>query len=323
VAARPGWLTLTLPYHAPYRWHDVEAFLAPRAVPGVESFEGGTYRRSFTAGESAGVVEVRPAAGRNALEMRLPPIPSAEILATAARVRRLFDVDADVATIGAHLSRDRTLRADVRRAPGLRVPGCWDPFEIAVRGILGQQVTIAAATTLVGRLVRALGRPLEEPSGAVTHLFPSPAAVAEADLSGLGVPRARSAALSAFARACARGEIDWSAADGLDAFVRKLTSIDGIGPWTAHYVAMRALSEPDAFPAGDLWLRRLVIPGRLLGQREVEEASRDWRPWRAYAAFYLWRRIAKAARRPPRRPKSKPRGAADGSRPPKRRKEIA
>ena len=297
VPVRPDWLTLTLPYQPPYRWMDVEAFLAPRAIPGVESFEDGAYRRSFSAGESAGVIEVRPAVRGDALEMRLPEIPSAELLATAARVRRLFDLDADVATIGAHLSRDPALRADVRSAPGLRVPGCWDPFEIAVRGILGQQVTIAAATTLVGRLVRALGRPLAAPSGSVTHLFPAPAAVAAADLSGIGVPRTRAAALAAFARACARGEIDWNAPDGLETFVAKLTAFDGIGPWTAHYVAMRALSEPDAFPAGDLWLRRLVAPEHRLTERETEAASRAWRPWRAYAAFYLWRRIASGGAR--------------------------
>jgi len=292
AAPVPAGLTLKLPYQPPFRWRDLESFLAPRMIPGVESLLGGVYRRAFVDGDTRGIVEIEPAPGENALELRLPSVRPAELLAIASRARRLFDVDADVGTIANHLSRDPGLRRDVRRAPGIRVPGCWDPFEVAVRAILGQQVTIAAATTLAGRLVRALGTPLDRPAGPVTHLFPSASAVASADLSTLGVPRARAAALARFAQACVRGEIDWSAGSDLETFVGKLTAIRGIGPWTAHYVAMRALAEPDAFPSGDLWLRRLASPGRLLSERELEEMSRAWRPWRAYAAFYLWRRVA-------------------------------
>ncbi|HET9795300.1 MAG TPA: AlkA N-terminal domain-containing protein [Thermoanaerobaculia bacterium] len=290
-------LTLRLPYQPPYRWGDLARFLSARAIPGVESFENGVYRRSFTDGEFAGALEIRPARRDDALELRVPSVGASELLAISARARRLFDVDADVATIARDLARDRELAPDVRRAPGIRVPGCWDPFEIAVRAVLGQQVTISAATTLVGRLVRALGRPLAVPAGAVTHLFPRPADVAGADLGGIGVPGRRAAALRALAGAFARGEIDALAARGVDAFVEGLTRIPGIGPWTAHYVAMRALSEPDAFPAGDLWLRRLVVPGSTLSEAAVEERSAAWRPWRAYAAFYLWRRGAEKKER--------------------------
>jgi AraC family transcriptional regulator of adaptative response / DNA-3-methyladenine glycosylase II len=225
-------------------------------------------------------------------------VGSSELLAIAARARKLFDVDADVATISAHLSRDRVLAKDVRRAPGIRVPGSWDPFEVAVRAILGQQVTVAAATTLAGRLVRQLGAPLAAPSGSVTHVFPAASAIASADLSDLGIPRKRAAALAAFAGAAARGEIDWSGAAGLDTFTTRLTAIPGIGPWTAQYVAMRALAEPDAFPSGDLWLRRLISPGETLTEKAVEDVSRAWRPWRAYAAFYLWRRAAGKKKEP-------------------------
>jgi len=292
--ARRGELSLRLPYQPPYRWSDLAGFLSIRAIPGVESFAGGAYRRSFADGESAGTLEIRPAPGEDALELRVPSIGAPELLSISARARRLFDVDADVATIARDLSRDRQLAADVRRAPGMRVPGCWDPFEIAVRAVLGQQVTISAATTLVGRVVRELGRPLAVPSGAVTHLFPRPADVAAADLRGIGVPGRRAAALRALAGAFARGEIDALAARGVDEFVAGLTKIPGIGPWTAHYVAMRALSEPDAFPAGDLWLRRLIVPGTTLSEAAAEERSAVWRPWRAYAAFYLWRRGAES-----------------------------
>jgi len=290
--ARRGELSLRLPYQPPYRWSDLAGFLSIRAIPGVESFAGGAYRRSFADGESAGTLEIRPAPGEDALELRVPSIGAPELLSISARARRLFDVDADVATIARDLSRDRQLAADVRRAPGMRVPGCWDPFEIAVRAVLGQQVTISAATTLVGRVVRELGRPLAAPSGAVTHLFPRPADVAAADLRGIGVPGRRAAALRALAGAFARGEIDALAARGVDEFVAGLTKIPGIGPWTAHYVAMRALSEPDAFPAGDLWLRRWIVPGTTLSEAAAEERSAVWRPWRAYAALYLWRRGA-------------------------------
>jgi len=285
-------LSLRLPYQPPYRWSELSRFLSARAIPGVESFDGGRYRRSFTAGRSAGVLEVGPVRGEDALELRVPPVGTAELLAISARARRLFDVDADVATIARDLARDPALARDVRSAPGIRIPGSWDPFEIAVRAVLGQQVTISAATTLVGRVVRALGEPLPSPEGDVTHLFPEPSDVADADLAGIGIPARRAAALRALAGAFARGEIDGLAAKGVDAFVAGLTEIPGIGPWTAHYIAMRALSEPDAFPAGDLWLRRLIEPGTTLPAAAVEERSAAWRPWRAYAAFYLWRRAA-------------------------------
>jgi AraC family transcriptional regulator of adaptative response / DNA-3-methyladenine glycosylase II len=292
AAPLPPGLTLKLPYQPPFRWRDLEAFLAPRMIPGVESLAGGVYRRAFADGDTRGIVEIAPAPGEHALDLRLPSVRPAELLAITTRARRLFDVDADVGTIASHLSRDPELRRDVRRAPGIRVPGSWDPFEVAVRAILGQQVTIAAATTLAGRLVRALGTPLDRPAGEVTHLFPSAAAVASADLSKLGVPRSRAAALARFAQACVRGEFDGTGGPDLETFVGKLTAIPGIGPWTAHYVAMRALGEPDAFPSGDLWLRRLAAPGRVLSEKELEEMSRAWRPWRSYAAFYLWRRVA-------------------------------
>ncbi len=291
-ASERGRLSLTLPYQPPFRWKDLVSFLAPRAIPGVEWIEGGVYRRSFSDGVRSGVLEIERVSGAHALELRVPEVSAAELLTIAARARKLFDVDADVATIARHLSHDPNLAPDVRRAPGLRVPGCWDPFEVTVRAILGQQVTIAAATTLTGRLVQALGDPLPEPSGAVTHLFPTAAAVAGADVAGIGIPKRRADAISQLARASATGELEWRGAGGLDGFIARLTAIPGIGPWTAHYVAMRALAEPDAFPAGDLWLRRLIEPGKTLTEKETENRSAAWRPWRAYAAFYLWRRAA-------------------------------
>jgi AraC family transcriptional regulator of adaptative response / DNA-3-methyladenine glycosylase II len=294
AAPLPAGLTLKLPYQPPFRWRDLEAFLAPRMIPGVETLAGGVYRRAFADGETRGIVEIEPAPGEHALDLRLPSVRPAELLAITTRARRLFDVDADVGTIADHLSRDPNLRRDVRSAPGIRVPGCWDPFEVAVRAILGQQVTIAAATTLAGRLVRALGTPLDRPAGAVTHLFPSAAAVASADLSRLGVPRSRAAALARFAQACVRGELDGGAGPDLETFVGKLTAIPGIGPWTAQYVAMRALPSVRGArcPAAICWPGASPRPDESSAEKELEEMSRAWRPWRSYAAFYLWRRVA-------------------------------
>jgi AraC family transcriptional regulator of adaptative response / DNA-3-methyladenine glycosylase II len=183
------------------------------------------------------------------------------------------------------------------------VPSAWDPFELGVRALLGQQVSVGAARTLAGRLVRLCGTPLPGgPRGTLTHLFPAPAAVAGADLGRVGLTHARAAALRVFAAAVARGELDLTAAASLDEQVARLTALPGIGEWTAHYVAMRALGDPDAFPAGDLGLRRaLARGGRLPTPREVAARAERWRPWRAYAVIALWTKDASGPTRRRRR----------------------
>jgi AraC family transcriptional regulator of adaptative response / DNA-3-methyladenine glycosylase II len=199
------------------------------------------------------------------------------------RVRRLFDLDADPLRIDAHLAEDPRLAPSVRARPGLRVPGAWDTFELGVRAILGQQVSVAGATTLAGRLVQRLGRPVPGGPAGLTHLFPTPEALAAADAASLGLPRARAAAIVGLARATAEGRRPLEPGEGP-------VALAGIGPWTAAYVAMRAGRDPDAFPAGDLALRRALAGegGPAPPEREVNLRSEPWRPWRAYAAMHLW-----------------------------------
>jgi AraC family transcriptional regulator of adaptative response / DNA-3-methyladenine glycosylase II len=196
----------------------------------------------------------------------------------------------------------------VRQRPGLRIPGAWDGFELAVRAILGQQVSVRGATTLAGRLAAKFGAPLAETSEAgLTHLFPSAAVLATADVASIGLPRARAEAIRALARAVADGELAIDAGLELDALIEKLCEIPGIGPWTAHYVAMRACGETDAFPAGDLVLRRAY--GGARSEAALLAASEAWRPWRAYAALQLWAAAA-AVPRSPSRPRARSKEAS-------------
>jgi AraC family transcriptional regulator of adaptative response / DNA-3-methyladenine glycosylase II len=234
------------------------------------------------AGE-AGTIEVRPVPGAAALDVRWSGGATRGLLDLATRVSRLFDLQADMAAIGSQLGRDPAL-AKRWPAHGVRVPGAWDPFEITVRAMLGQQISVAAARTLAGRLVARCGTPLGRSRIAgVTHLFPTAKQVARADLDGLGLTGARQTALRGLAQAVASGGLD------LEDSIAALTCLPGVGSWTAHYIAMRALGATDAFPAGDLGVRKaLAIRGRLPSEREVLARAERWRPWRAYAAIALW-----------------------------------
>jgi len=215
----------------------------------------------------------------------------AHLASVVTRLRRLFDLDADVQTIGEHLASDARLAPLVAARPGLRVPGAWDAFELAVRAILGQQVSVAAATTLAGRLVAAHGVPLAAPvaDDTLRAVFPEPAVLAAADLTTIGLTRARARALSRFAAAVVREPELLSPASSLDAAVTRLSALDGLGDWTAQYIAMRALREPDAFPASDLGVRRALesAEGRP-SPRALLATAEQWRPWRAYAVLHLW-----------------------------------
>lgn len=275
-------LTLALPFRPPYAWAPVCAFLAARAIPGVEAVADGVYRRVTADG---GVIEVRPDARHLLVRLQVPS--AAGLRDAVQRTRRLFDLGADPLTIGALLGRDASLGPAVRACPGLRVPGAWDGLELAVRAILGQQVSVARATALAGKLVARWGAPLASPAGALTHAFPSAAALAEAGgaavAAALGMPRARGAAIAALAYAVADGALPLDGTLGLETLVERLLALPGVGPWTAQYVAMR-LGEPDAFPAGDLGLRRALG----LTERALRARAEAWRPFRAYAAMYLW-----------------------------------
>jgi AraC family transcriptional regulator of adaptative response / DNA-3-methyladenine glycosylase II len=284
-------ITLKLAYRPPFDWNRIIRFLAARAIPGVESVSPAAYRRTIAVGAGEGLLAVSHARDAHHLVARIRFVDPAPLQRISQRVRRIFDLEADPDVIAADLARAPRLRRALRAAPGLRVPGAWDGFELAVRAVLGQQVSVKGATTLSGRLVDRFGERsrIAGDDGDPHSHFPTPEVLAAADVSEIGLPRARAAAISALAGAVAGGELHLDASRDLDSTVGQLTALPGIGEWTAHYVAMRALREPDAFPATDLGLRRaLATNGRPLSGAELRDVAEDWRPWRAYAAMLLW-----------------------------------
>ena len=290
---RSGDVRLKLPFRAPYDWDAMLRFLDLRATPGVESARAGAYQRSVSIDGVRGLVEVRAVRGEKHLLARIRLSSAAPLIQVAERLRRIFDLGADPHEIASHLRRDPRLAPLVRARPGLRIPGAWDGFELAVRAILGQQVSVKGATTLAGRLVQAYGEPLvldtrEAEDESLRFLFPEPEALAGADLTALGLPRSRAAAISCLASAVARKELVLDAVGDLEETLRRLRALPGVGDWTAQYIAMRALREPDAFPATDLGLRRaLAEDGEPASANEVARRAESWRPWRAYAAIHL------------------------------------
>jgi len=290
---------LRLTYRPPYEWRAIVGFLSARAIPGVEYADEFRYRRTIVMNDVSAVIEVRDVDGVNAVDVSGPASIAEHGLVLVERVRRLFDLGADPTAIAAQLSGDVIIGGSVIDAPGLRVPGAWDGFEVGVRAILGQQVSVVAATTISGRLASKYGTRIEtDDTFGLTHIFPTPERLSRARLTSIGLTKKRAAAVSAFARAvCANPRIV-RGNGGLQASIDTLTAIPGIGPWTAHYIAMRALGEPDAFPSGDLVLQRAASRnGAALSERALEAISEQWRPWRAYAAMHLWRTYMNTAQR--------------------------
>jgi AraC family transcriptional regulator of adaptative response / DNA-3-methyladenine glycosylase II len=275
-----------LRFRPPFQWTALLDFLRPRATPGVELVTRDSYGRTFSLGGLSGSVEVSLDDKSEALAVRIRFPDPRHLFLVIERIRGMFDLNADPAEIATQLSVDELLAPRIAAEPGLRVPGSWDGFELSVRAILGQQVTVGGATTLCGRLVQSFGAPLAAGPG-LTHLFPSPEVLGDADLSTLGIPRARTETIRALARAVSGGHLTFNGVLDVNAFLARFREIPGIGDWTAQYVAMRALGEPDAFPSGDLGLLRATS---LESSRELAERAEAWRPWRAYAAMYLWRR---------------------------------
>lgn len=290
TAPENGTLTLRVPFRAPHDFPALLEFFARRAIPGLERVDANAYTRCFAFDGKAGTLRVSKMRGADALALEVDFADTARLQTICARVRRLFDVDADIAAIATQLGRDPKLRAFVRRHPGQRLPGGWDGFEIAVRAVLGQQISVAAARTLATRLLERFGKPATLPDGEKIYLFPSAQTLADADLTSIGLPRARAQTLNAIARALCDGVVDFRPEQTLDDFVASWCELPGIGAWTAHYIAMRALGHPDAFPAADLVLRKALADGaKPLSAKAVESLAEHWRPWRAYAVMHLWR----------------------------------
>ncbi|HEV8277535.1 MAG TPA: AlkA N-terminal domain-containing protein [Streptosporangiaceae bacterium] len=317
VVADGTWLTLRLACREPFDGRSLLRFLAARAIPGVEEVSGGRYARTVRVPGGSGIVELVPPpstrsgengrarrqsrAGEAQVRLRVRLTSLRGVGQVVSRCRRLFDLDADPAAIAAALAADEALAPLVAARPGLRVPGAYDGFELAVRAVLGQQVSVPAASTLTGRLaarhgslVEAAARPspaVAHPgsvrSGAPTVLFPRPGDLAGADLSGLGLTTRRQVTLRALAAACADGRVNLDPGTDPEETAGRLAELPGVGPWTVAYILMRAAGDPDAFPGSDLGLRRAM---ERLGC-EPERADR-WRPWRAYAALHLWATLA-------------------------------
>jgi AraC family transcriptional regulator of adaptative response / DNA-3-methyladenine glycosylase II len=280
-------LICEIPYHEPFDWDWHLGFLAKRAILGVEEVADGVYRRAIAIRDHVGLVEVRRVTERRVLQAEISTSLAPVLPKVLAKIKLVFDVETDPRPIVDRLGEVAC------ENPGIRVPGAVDGFEIAVRGILGQQVSVQGARTVAGRLVEKFGSQLPAPAGAITHLFPSARTLAEADpedISILGMPRARGRTINALATAVADRSVDLRPGADVDLMISRMTSLPGVGEWTAQYVAMRAMAWPDAFPFADLGIRKAL---GLTRDREVLAAAEAWRPWRAYAAMHLWHSLEK------------------------------
>ncbi len=288
VAADPECYRFRLAYRPPFDWDSMLAFFKARATPGVESVQESGYRRTITIDGNHGTIDVSHLESDFSLgvDVRFPD-PRA-LLRVVERVRRMFDLGADPAVIGEHLRADPLLRRPLARHPGIRTPGAWDGFELSVRAILGQQVSVRAATTMAGRLASMFGSPVAD-GGGLERLFPTPAELANAAIERAGVMPARATTIRTLARRVDNGTIAFRSCSEGSATLAALTAVPGIGDWTAAYIAMRAFGEPDAFPSGDRVLRRAAGD---CTARELDRKSEAWRPWRAYAVMLLWQGAA-------------------------------
>jgi AraC family transcriptional regulator, regulatory protein of adaptative response / DNA-3-methyladenine glycosylase II len=284
-------IILFLPYRPPYDWPGILGFLRMREIPGLEVVTTRTYSRVIELDGEFGSIEVTDVPEKSSLRVavRFPNLKSLPKI--IARVRRIFDLGADPVAISCALARDPDLAPLVAARPGLRVPGAWDGLEIAIRAVLGQQITVRAATNLAAKLVSTLGQDVADRIGlpGLTHAFPPPEHITLDRVAALGMPRARAAAISGLAMAARADPTMFEARHDLDDTIARLRLLPGIGEWTAHYVAMRVLRESDAFLAADVALQRiLAVDGQRPSARALQERAERWRPWRAYAVLHLW-----------------------------------
>ena len=283
-------ITLRLGFSPPYDWPAMLRTLAESAIPGVEAVRNGRYARTIMLDGTQGLIDIGMSPDERALQATIR-FPKLALLGTVVeRIRQLFDLHANLPAITAQLTSDPLIGPLVAQRPGVRIAGAWDSFEFAVRAILGQQLSIQLANRLAERIGATYGEPLTlepAPTG-LAMVFPSPAQLVHADLSTLGLPRARAAAITGLAAALVEKPTLLTNYRDLDEVLARLTALPGIGPWTAGYIAMRALREPDAFPTGDLGLRRALVLGDTVTPKALAAAAEAWRPWRGYAAVQLW-----------------------------------
>jgi AraC family transcriptional regulator of adaptative response / DNA-3-methyladenine glycosylase II len=291
-------ISVALPFRPPYNWQAIVEFLKMRATPGVEEVSDLCYMRTISLNGINGVIKVEPELDNNCLRLTIQSPQLILLPQIVSRVKRMFDCSANMESIDDHLKGDRKLAAVINKDPGVRVPGTWDKFELAIRAILGQQISVRAATTLAGRMASSFGQPLDSTpdsdvnagAGAVLKfLFPSAQALSVGDLTTIGLTKARAAAISALSAAVAEDPELLDRFTGLSDAVSKLCRLPGIGEWTAQYIAMRALREPDAFPSTDLVLLQAMADESIDTSTQLLKRAESWRPWRAYAAMYLWR----------------------------------
>lgn len=289
-------LRLVLAYRPPFDWAELMRFIAARAIPGVECVSDNTYYRTVGIGEHRGWLSVAQVPGRDLLAVELATALAPALPAILRKLRNLFDLDARPDIIAAQLASDPMLAPQVKQQPGLRVPGSFDSFELGMRAVLGQQISVRAASTLAGRFAARFGTPIVTPFACLNRLTPKAESLAEVratTLAELGLPSARGETLRHLARAVVRQEIDLEAGAAPVAMIARLVELPGIGPWTAEYIAMRALRWPDAFPRGDLGLLKAA---RVKSAKTLDKTAERWRPWRAYAAMYLWESLGTASK---------------------------
>lgn len=292
-------LTLRLAYRAPFAWDAMLPYLSGRLIAGVEAVENNVYMRTVNIKHEkkrlSGWFKIIHLEKEQQLEVHVASQLAPVLMPLLSRVREQFDLDANPVVIESHLKTDRLLANQIKKTPGLRVPGTFDRFELAIRAVLGQQISVAAATTLAARLVQQFGTPVTMPLAGLTHHFPEPAHLVQISverLAKIGLPKTRAATLLAVAKFAADGGLDIAPGASLDDTVKKLKEVRGIGEWTAQYIALRALRFPDAFPAGDLGLQKAAgavgNDGEKISEGQLLVRAKNWSPWRGYAALLLW-----------------------------------
>jgi AraC family transcriptional regulator, regulatory protein of adaptative response / DNA-3-methyladenine glycosylase II len=289
-ASRADGLCVQLEFRPPLAWSSLLAYLRLRAIPGVEMVDATHYRRTVSIEDVAGWIEVSMHKSGTALNLQISPALGMRIGAVIARVKHLFDLGSAPAAVAELLREDSILQSAVKRIPGLRVAGAFDGFELAVRTVIGQQISVKGASTVAGRLAAVFGTPIVTPYPRLNRLAPHPEDIAdrhEDEIAAIGMVGNRARCLIGLAKAVADRRVNLSLATNVEEQIEKLLSLPGIGPWTANYIAMRALHWPDAFPTGDLMLMRAAN----LKQKQLDRHAEAWRPWRAYAAHYLWQSL--------------------------------